>query len=501
MATIPPPPYSPRDARRQARDYARMQRAYWRYQRGCRSSIVRPLLLITIGVVALLLETGKLNANAFWVWYAHWWPLLLIGAGVLLLAEYLLDRNNPCAGARGMGGVVGLIILLGLLGWGAHGIRGLGPLGLSDGDSFWGWGPEHDADVQLDHALTVAAGVTPVVNIENPRGDVTITASSDGQIHLSSHQTVHTASDSDASKDFRKAQPQIDAVSTGATVAIPDVEGMRQDLTLEVPPQAATVIHSNHGDVTVEGMKANVDITADNGDVKLEDIGSGVHIHMQHGDLSAHAIQGQAVVDGHGDDVTFSEIHGPASIDGDFFGDVHLEQIGGNVHFRSSKTQIDVPHLVGSLTLDSGDLGIDQAAGPIRILARAKDIDLSGITGDLQVADSDGNVSVGMGLPLGAIEIANHTGAVTLTVPEGASFSVEGSTSADESLHTDFPLMTNNGGGQQTLQGQVGTGGPKIEISTTHGSLDLRKGGAATAQEPGKARHFKSSERVQSTEQ
>jgi hypothetical protein len=37
------------------------------------------VVLIALGVIALLVETGKLNAYHLWEWYIRWWPLLLAG--------------------------------------------------------------------------------------------------------------------------------------------------------------------------------------------------------------------------------------------------------------------------------------------------------------------------------------------------------------------------------------------------------------------------------------
>ena len=112
-----PPPYSSQDYRRMQRDQARW---YWRSFR--RQSIAGPLLLIGIGVVALLVEMGKLSAASVWVWYLHWWPLLLIGIGLIYLLEWKFDqgippRNHPC------GGVLPLLLLLLLVAYGIEGVH------------------------------------------------------------------------------------------------------------------------------------------------------------------------------------------------------------------------------------------------------------------------------------------------------------------------------------------------------------------------------------------
>ncbi|MGC8548519.1 MAG: DUF4097 family beta strand repeat-containing protein [Acidobacteriaceae bacterium] len=480
MGTIPP--NDPRSVARQAKEYARAQRAYWRYYRGAsRRSIVRPVALILVGVVALLVETGRIPAGAFWNWYGQWWPLLLIGLGVLLLLEYFFDRNNPNAG-RGTGGVVWLVIFLVIIGWSVHGTQRSWNWFGNDSSSFWNMmGPEYDHTLHMDQVLKVPKGVTPIVNVDVPRGDVTITASTDGMIHLSGHQVARTGSQDDANRDFDATVPKISATATGANVVVPAKDGTSVDLTLEVPEAAGTVIQSGRGEVTVEGLNGSVDITARRGDVRLAQIGGSAQVKMKQGDFTANGVKGQALVEGSGGDVTLSQIGGDTSIHGEFTGDVHLQEIGGAVSFVSSRTQISVPHLVGQMTLDSGDLGMDRASGPIVIAGRAKNIDLSSIAGDVQIADSDGDVNVAMGLPLGAIRITNRTGSIRLQVPENANFQVTASTSQDESLSSDFPLTAVTRDGAKTLQGQVGSGGPQVELTTTHGSVEISKGPAAQA--------------------
>jgi DUF4097 and DUF4098 domain-containing protein YvlB len=442
---------------------------------------VRPVALITVGVVALLVETGKIPAGAFWKWYGQWWPVLLIALGVLLLLEYFFDRSNPNAG-RGAGGVVWLVIFLVVIGWSVHGTQRNWSWFGNDSSNFWSMmGPQYDHTVQMNQALKVAKGVTPIVNVDVPRGDLTITASTDGMIHLSGHQVARTGSQEDAKRDFDATVPKIMPNATGANIVVPAKDGTSVNLTLEIPAAAGTVIESGRGDVTVEGLNGDVDITAQRGDVRLAQLGNGAHVKMKRGDFSANGVKGQALVEGSGGDVTLSQIGGNTSINGEFTGDVHLQEIGGAVSFVSSRTQIAVPRLVGQMTLDSGDLGMDRASGPIVIVGRAKNIDLSSIAGDVQITDRDGDVNLAMGLPMGSIKIANRTGSIRLQVPENANFQVTASTSQDESLSSDFALTASTQDGTKTLQGKVGSGGPQVELTTTHGSVEIRKGPVAQA--------------------
>jgi len=478
-----PPPYNSRDIRQQWKDYARAQKQaararsfYWRYYH--RPSIAGPLLLLSIGILALLIETGRVSAARFWVWYAQWWPVILIGIGAVLLIEYFLDRNNPYAGRRTFGGFGWIIVLVLSTAWGTHAAHVWGPLSdqFSDnGDDFWSMmGEEHDNDVELSQAVSPTAAV----QIQNPRGDVTITASSDNQAHVRAHQVVHTSSEDEANKVFNAVKPKLIVSGSSAVLSVEGRNNARVDLTVEVPAGVTTVVNAGHGDVALDGLKGTADVTSSHGDVKFDNMGGNVHARMDHGDFSAHQITGDVAVDGHAGDVTLSEIKGNITLDGDFFGDTHVEQAGSAVHFHSSRTDLAITKLVGDMTMDSSDLSITQAIGPLRVVTRSKNIDLSQITGDAHVENNNGDITLTAAVPLGNIQITNRTGNISVTVPENAGFSVTASNN-DGDLNTDFPISVTSSDGHKTAQGQVGNGGPHLELTTTHGDIQLRKGGTA----------------------
>ena len=112
------------------REMLRAQRDAYRYQMrsGRRSSIVGPLLIIAIGIIFLLIQTGRISARYFWEWYAHWWPMLLIGAGIIVLIEWAFDQyfhtDDAIPRRRSIGGgVLFLLIVFGLCGIVVSGIH------------------------------------------------------------------------------------------------------------------------------------------------------------------------------------------------------------------------------------------------------------------------------------------------------------------------------------------------------------------------------------------
>ena len=65
----------------------------------------------------LLIQRGRIDRVHFWSWYGQWWPLLLVGAGLVVLAEWAVDQHqmrDPSKPQyrRSFGGGVALLILV-----------------------------------------------------------------------------------------------------------------------------------------------------------------------------------------------------------------------------------------------------------------------------------------------------------------------------------------------------------------------------------------------------
>jgi DUF4097 and DUF4098 domain-containing protein YvlB len=478
------PPYDPRTtwrvekeqrkaAYRAQRDAWRAQRAYWKARR--QPSLVWPLLLIVIGLTALLLVTGKIIAAQFWAWYAKWWPLLLVIIGVALLVEWFVDRNTAYPVRRG-GGLVFLLVLIVALGWSASSWHNWAPIrdqfGDDDDDFFHFMGEEHDYDEQNSVAIPAGAHV----QIQNPRGDVTVAAAEgDGSMHVRIHKVVYASSDDEAKRVFSSFNPKITVSGTSVLVYVEGRNNAKADLSLDLPRDASVDVNTNHGDVTIAGCRGSVNVNSSHGDVKFDDLSSNAHAHMSKGDFSAHAVQGDLSLDGRMDDVTISDIRGKVLLEGDFFGDTHLEHISSPVHFHSSRTDIEMSRIDGDLTMDSGDLHVNSAVGPTRVSTRSKDIDLAQIYGDVHVVNSNGSVKVASATPLGQVQVENRNGEVRILVPPAANFSVE-ARATHGAIETDFPLTTTTDENSHSVSGQVGKGGPRLTLNTTNNDIQLQTG-------------------------
>lgn len=504
MSSVPPnmppgggqPPYDPKMQwcayREQQRAAWRAQRDAWRAQRhmwkgnyvgvyGPRvPSVVGPVILICVGIIALMMVTGHIDSGSFWGWYGRWWPLLLIAAGLALLAEWALDMKRPTPVHRS-GSFVGILFLLAFLGLGAAGLHHLRPfMGSWNGDpdvfNFFGL-PEHDSDQPAENQPIPA---NASIQILNPRGDVSITASDEPALQMQAHEMAYADSDSGAKKIFDSEAAHVTVSGTVVLVQSNGNDHGRVNLTVTVPRTATVTVNAGKGDVTASGMGAGIDVTAGHGDAHLNAITGPVTMHFSNDkhDFSAHQINGDINATGNCNDVTLSEVQGKISLNGEIDGEVHIENVSAQVSVHTPHTDLQIVGLPGDMTLDSDNLRVSDAKGPVHVVTRSKDIDLSEIYGDTSVEDSNGTISVE---PAGAYGVVakNDKGDVEVTLPPNASAAVSGQTHNGD-IVSDYSLAI-TGDVDKSVSGKIGAGATTIQMNTSNGDLRIKKGSAFPA--------------------
>jgi len=419
--------------------------------------------------------TGRIAGGDFWTWYGKWWPLLLIGAGIALLGEWMIDLRREVPVRRG-GSFVGIIVLLAFMGFCAAGWTHVGPWfnhwDGNDSDFFNSFGqPEHDMDQQV---LSQQIPANAAIDIDNPRGDVSITSGDVSTIEVQAHTVAYASSDQEAKRIFEAEAPHLTVSGSAVLVKSTGHSSGRVNLAVVVPRNAKVTVNAGKGDVTAAGLGTGINVRA-HGDVHLNSIAGSVEAHFSDGkhDFSAHDVEGDVVTDGDLNDMTLSDVRGKVTQSGEILGDVHLETISGAVHLHTSVTDLQIAELPGDLTLNSDDLRINQAKGQVRVVTHSKDVDLNQIYGDSIVEDRNGRISVE---PAGnyAVDAKNTKGDVELTLPPNASATVNARTHNGDIL-SDFPVPSAEGE-DKTAVIKVGSGGSKIVLSAENGDVHIKKG-------------------------
>lgn len=518
MSSVPPnvppgggwrPPNQPFDSKAQWKVYREQQKAAWRAQRDAWKaqrdawksgyggagagvygprvpSLAGPVILVAVGVVALLVVTGRVAFEGFVDWYGHWWPLLLIVAGLALLAEWAIDMRREVP-VRRSGGFVGILIFLAFLGICSSGWNRIGPWRAQWGDHddgfFNAFGlPEHDLDQEV---LKTSVPANATIDIQNPRGDISITAGDSTEVQVQAHEVAYASSDAAAKKIFDAEAADVKVSGSAVLVRSNSSDSGRLNLNITVPKSAQVTVHAGKGDVTAAGLNAGINVTAPHGDIQLSTVSGAVQVHFSNEkhDFSAHDVHGDITADGRCNDMTISEVKGKIEVNGDIFGDVHLQNVSGPIHIRTSVTELQVASLPGDVTLNDDDLHVTEAKGEVRVTTHSKNVDLSDIYGDSFVQNRDGNISVA---PAGNFNVdaksTSGKGDVEVSLAPNAQVNVEGRTRNGD-IESDYPL-TISGDESKTVSGKVGSGSAKITVSTDVGDLRIKRGSPAPPEPP-----------------
>jgi hypothetical protein len=457
---VPPPPVPP----------SRPQR-----------SISGPLILITVGFLFLLGTMHVISLQNVWLWFGHYWPVLLIVLGLIKLAEhYQAQRSGTRSSGLGLGGAF-LIVMLVIFGFIATQTSRMDWSGLKNGlhiddDNDWNWfeGHAYTYDDHLEQDFPVGG----MLRVTDTRGAVNVTTSDSAKIQIVVRKTIRAESQGEADRWNGDTKPDIKVSGNTVTVNANNQgagdHSVTVDLDISIPRKAAVNITNRSGDISVLGRDGDVEISNQKGDVSVTDVNGKVTLSMENSSARVSQINGDVSVEGRMKEIALDTIKGAARLNGDFSENVDLSKISKTVTLKSSRSDIEIAKLDGDLSLDSHDLRAGTLTGPVRLLTKFKDIRLEGVSGDLRLENEDGSVDVQM-TKMGAIQIDNRRSDISLYLPDKAIFQVNAQTKNGE-IQSDFTgLNVFNGDDRATATGSVGNGGPRLVVNNEHGAIEIRK--------------------------
>jgi len=443
------------------------------------------IMLIALGVVFLLVSMGRITPGRVFVWFALYWPVILIVWGLLKLLEHAQARSagQPARGI-GAGGVVLMVLLL---------IFGSAATAAYHASSHVNWDNLRD-NIQIDDDTNLSSifegkkyefadslvqefPAKGRLTVNGGHGDVKLQPSTDGKLHVDYTRVVYANDDAEANRLKGVVNPLV--TMEGGVVAIDTShnngwKGARLNLVISIPAKAAAEVVVQHGAVDASDL-GGVKLTTQHGDVSLTNITGDSEVHLQHGDIKAENVKGDLALEGRVNDADISDVTGLLKCDGDFFGEMKLAHIAKGLQFKSSRTDLQFAKLDGDFDMSGSDLRITTVSGPLRMVTKSKDVNISDLSGDAHLEDRDGEVVVQSKAPLGNIEITDKHGEVRVVVPPQSSFQLDAKTLHGD-IETDFGISSSESGNETSAAGTVGKGGPRVQISNEDGTIRVKKG-------------------------
>ncbi|MGB6484045.1 MAG: DUF4097 family beta strand repeat-containing protein [Candidatus Acidiferrales bacterium] len=455
--------------------------AYYYYRR---RSIFGGLILILIGAVLLIHQFHpEIGIGPV---FERYWPLLLILWGVALLIDYLFSSH--LGGTRApvvAGSEVALIVVLLVV---VAGLAGLDWAHRHNSDFGWDWG----MDNMFDHPYTwksdlpaVPAKPNAPVSIVTDRGDITISATNDSQLHVSVDKVARAASEDEAKKNADNVRIEIAPAGDGYLIQSQktNVRGfedsnVQTDLDILLPAQSAITARTAHGDIKLAGTNGPVTITSQSGDLDLHDVTGDVAATLTHGDAHIDTVKGNVRLDGNGGEVDVSNVTGDVTMQGDFYGPIRAHDIHQTVRYTSSRSNLTLGQLSGEMEMDSGDLSVSDVNGSFTLTTENKDVTLDNINGRIDLTDTHGDISLHFAqVPRDDVRIADESGNIDITIPAHSNFTIS-AISRNGDIENDFEasgLKSSTSGETTILEGSYGNQGPRITLSTTYGTISIHR--------------------------
>ena len=277
------------------------------------------------------------------------------------------------------------------------------------------------------------------LELTNASGDVSITGSSDGKVHV--HGDVKASGfgfDSPQKRlDDTVSNPPVE--QRGETIRVgKDVSHLRHlsiVYTIQVPHDTEVDTSVASGAQTVRNITGPVKVQAASGSIRVEKIDRDAEIKTASGSVSAMDV---------GSDVHISTASGSVS----------AENIKGNVRVNAMAGVIEVRN-------PGGRVEAETASGSVDIQGAARDVTAQAVSGRVSVQGNPGAESYW--------ELKTVSGSVHLSVPASANFHLSADAVTGE-IRTDIPIMIEEQD-KHALRASMGSGGGRVQVHTVSGEI------------------------------
>lgn len=204
-----------------------------------------------------------------------------------------------------------------------------------------------------------------------------------------------------------------------------------------------------------------------NYNLQLKTSGGNIKVGDLHGDIRAHTSGG---------DVSLARIAGPvdASTSG---GDVSLDAGNGRIVLRTSGGGVHIGQANGSVDAKTsgGSIEIIRAAADVYAHTSGGGITIDEAFGSLDASTSGGSIRARLAQqPRGESKLSTSGGSIVVSLAPNVSLDLDAHSSGGE-VATDVPMTIQGKQSDDTLNGRINGGGPRLTLRTSGGDIRVKK--------------------------
>lgn len=318
-----------------------------------------------------------------------------------------------------------------------------------------------------------------VLEVDNPRGDILVTPSADGRLHVTALKTCR-------GRDAAEARRHATEIDVSASR-----QGDRYAIRVTYPPRVDIRINfwelvlGDHDEENV-GPSHELDLQVqvpEALDVRLVSASGDVVTRGLAGRQSLGTTSGDCAVGGAKGVVEIRTVSGDARLEGARRASVHstsgdIEAVpGGPLEAESTSGDIDVEQAPDSLVLGStsGDISVDGAPRGLEARTGSGTIGARAVAGTVSVHATSGSVDLALVAPLASADLASSSGDLEVSLGSGLGARLELASRTGD-IDCDVPVRILEQG-RRNLIANYGRGGATVKARTDSGDLHVTSGG------------------------
>lgn len=257
-----------------------------------------------------------------------------------------------------------------------------------------------------------------------------------------------------------------------------NVKTVSGDVLSEIPflGKGDFSVSTTSGDVFFPKVTAQkIQMSSTSGDIRLAWAESGkISVSTVSGDVMLDRAQGDTALSSTSGEIRSSQLEGKVRIS-TTSGDISLGKAAGGANISTTSGEVRLESCQGDLDVEStsGDIRVDSQNGLFQMETTSGELSVRDGSGWGRASSVSGDICVFLADLQGDLDISTTSGEVELKLPKEGNFAFHfDSTSGECRTFFDNLLSFNKKGNR--ADGQYGSGGGTIDISTTSGDLDVR---------------------------